>query len=124
MTLTELIARVEAGETGRELDVAVLRAAGKTLKQRNYPNNWLMEVERGWQTAPSPTTSIDAQAALPGRVVGVNLDERGTPWRAAALRRDTPTTNWRYADLFVGTAPTEPAARLAALLRAVHEEGR
>lgn len=90
--LRTLIDRVESGEVGRELDAEV--------------DDWLLannhRAIRSSPGTPAWSTSIDAQAAL-GRIVRVEVHD---DFVVAAIEHGEPTR-----------APTEYAARLAALLR-------
>lgn len=106
-----LIARVQGGETGREVDAGVALAAG----WRRLHGVWWVppaEKESGLLLMPPFSTSIDAQAALPGRIVQVHLASDGI-WGAMP--------DGDYTIQRLGTAPTEPAARLSAHLMAMKE---
>lgn len=113
-----LIERVEAGETGRELDAEVAEAAG--LVDEAHCRQWCAMDGRTDLTrarfisawAPFFTTSIDDQSALPGRIVRVEqIDICPVHWHA------------RTEGEIDGSAPTEAGARLAALLRGMRPAG-
>lgn len=121
MTRAELLAlaeRVETGETGYELSDACWVAAG----WRNDGRYWYSPTD-GLVCAvimPDLSASIDAQAELPAQVVHVIW--RGTvdgKYEATALATpDADGERWSG----TGCASTEPAARLAAILRAMAEK--
>ena len=127
-TIQALIARVEAGETGRGLDVEVHLLIEPSLA--DWP--WQYDARfAGWVDtsdpdrlnridAPRYVVSIDAQAALPLKIIKMDW------WEITDIdgRRDEcevigkkPTSRTKY----IGRAPTEPASRLAAHLRAMME---
>ncbi len=130
--LAALIDRVERGETGRELDADVWLACapGRTRVKWSYVHTAtgkLCEVDETRQrqqdgtnrliVVPCYTTSIDAQAALPGDICEIHgyLSDKNewTTWRARVLSiAGVPV--W-------GVGPTECAARLATKLRAIME---
>lgn len=106
--LLALAARAEAGGGGALSD-DVWRAMGwsyfgggewtRPEKSGDDPDRFV------YGPRPSLDTSIDAQAELPGRIVSM--------WHEA----DYVAAEAR--GLMIGRAPTEPLARLAALLRAM-----
>jgi hypothetical protein len=130
-TLEALAARIEAGETGKELDALAFEA----LKPQRY-----MEVREllcealgdGFgdrrdgilrdgvaDEAPRYTASVDAAKALQEEVL-----PECRVYHAAQFRGlyEFGLINAR-GEVIYGSAPTEAAARLAALLRAYGEEG-
>lgn len=122
--LEALIARVEAGETGWKLDGEIALAFG-WLHQKGprtggrlwyRPGVDLLDRMNGTPLPPALTTSIDAQAALPGRIKYVSNHYTLNPpsWATSAI------TEGRNGDI-LAYAPTEPAARLAAHLRVMME---
>ena len=123
MTITEIIERLERGETGQELWAECLRLAGHETQHRHRDSfhfwEWKQKGSNVWQWMRDGTESIDAQAALPGRIVEVIWvsDEPGLPATDCHAYADGPAGE----PLPSGRAPTEPAARLAALLRAMEE---
>ncbi|HXT81405.1 MAG TPA: hypothetical protein VN702_17715 [Acetobacteraceae bacterium] len=118
---TELLAlaeRVEAGETGRDFDNEICLSIGWTVFD-TAECTLLPPSKTDWADATQPpclTTSIDAQAALPGRIVLSELEQWPDKFAARACRDER--TGWGE-----GRAKTEPSARLAALLRAMAEGG-
>lgn len=110
---TELLAlaeRVEKGGTGYALSDACWSAFGWRNDGRYWrrPADGLIEAV----IMPDLTYSIDAQAAMPGYVhhlIRVTGKDDLVHWVATA-------------GASTGTARTEPAARLAALLRAMAED--
>lgn len=103
--LASLIARVEAEETGRELDAEVARAAGWQLDRSGPDDRWQVPGYANLWELPEFSVSLDSHAALPGRIVRVEL--HGNRWSAVLDRHEG----------HVGRGPTEIAARLAARLR-------
>jgi hypothetical protein len=144
--IAALVARIEAGETGRELDRAVARAVGwhrvEPRHTRVKNGGWIAPEDfRGVMSSgapildslhgtdihrdvPSFTTSIDAQAALPGRIVATGfipeIETVGFPehWFAQADRKPT---SGNMSNVYHATAPTRAGAELAAHLRAMME---
>ncbi|KCZ47728.1 hypothetical protein [Hyphomonas sp. CY54-11-8] len=127
-TLLALAARVEAGETGRELDAEIFVALGwvpseAALVGGTEPILMVTHPDHvgGTHTPLKITTSLDAIAALTERVLPEGK------WEISTGRRCPGEDCW-WATAIIGArrykvhAPTEPAARLAALLRALAEK--
>lgn len=121
MTITELISRIEAGDTSRELDRLVhnIVSPADQIHTDNLGNMYAYGKSLpGWpipKETRSPkyyTTSIDASEALPGKVVEVSQQISGK-WEAYASNG---------ASVLISEAPTEAAARTAAKLRAMEKE--
>lgn len=137
-TLLALAARVEAGETGRELDAEIFVALGwvpseAALVGGTEPILMVTHPDHvgGTHTPLKITTSLDAIAALTERVLPGHYIEVSGPRKY--LNIPTPVPNYWKAVLssgqhgfsgvdWIAWAPTEPAARLAALLRALAEK--
>lgn len=109
--LLALAVRVEAGEAGPELRFWVWWWArannGGAPPDPEYAARNIKQND-----APRYELSIDAQAALPGRIVKVWTAPDGMGAEAVS---GSVISECVY-------APTEPAARLAALLRAMAED--
>lgn len=103
-----LAARAEAGGDATLSD-DVWRAMGWFERDcRRYwfrPDNTVC-----WGPRPDLCTSIDAQAALPGRLIAVQWDDNRN---CRVVTEAANGTRW------YSVAPSEPLARLAALLRAM-----
>ncbi len=117
---TELLAladRVEKGETGRAIDGEIWLVTIWTDTDEGHYRSWTMQNGRTDLTrqmfvdawTPAFTISIDAQAALPRRIVKVwtTPDGMGAEAESGSVISECVS------------ASTEPAARLAALLRAM-----
>ncbi len=111
--LLALAARAEAGTWSREDDATLVeQLGGKVHTDREWrlvtsfdgtPDGALVPI---WHY----DKSIDAQAELPGEIYGCRRSfSEGTTWRWEAFAGGP----------HVGRAPTEPLARLSALLRAM-----
>lgn len=143
--IAALVARVEAGETGRELDRAVYASQGFCLHPNTIrsgaqsdtgfdcvdcgANSWGRVGPKGERlraNIPAYTTSIDAQAALPGRVIAIQHLRRHEllgqkhAWRAWAESDQEPCPLLGREE-HEACAPTRAGAELAALLRAMME---
>lgn len=110
-TLAALVARIEQGEVtdALERELTVFFHDNGGIGGVNYgPDLWIIRNGGEW------LTSIDAQAALPGRILHANIryGDGGESWEAMSEYKGA---SW------VASAPTEAAARLAALLRAMME---
>lgn len=120
-TTTDLVKRLEAGETGREIEVAIFHAlssaqmpASIAIDSVDAQWNWLSYFHSGWTNT---CTSLDAAVALVERVLPDNC------WDVQSAHRKVPA----YATIFGATnidetiqacAPTPAAALVAALLKA------
>lgn len=106
--LLTLAARAEAGG-----DVTLSDDCWRAMGYMRFGVQWTApDGITSFRPRPDLCTSIDAQAALPGRVVECRQMRDGS-WRAWPEGHET-------LDVGVGGhAPTEPLARLAALLRAM-----
>jgi len=124
--LEALIARVEVGEIPGRHDFAIdafraeiAKAIGFVFEPRKKPFDkdiWRNKITgQGYFVGDLPgwEISIDAQAALPGQIINVcrRWNQR---WVAYCILPNTT-------EEFSGHAPSEPAARLAAHLRAMME---
>lgn len=120
-----LAARAGAGETGQKFTAEIVAAVvgAPAVEQSRLNGRWCIYDDQGrlWQFAKEHdalaivfrhdmdlSKSLDAQAALPGRVVSIRWHWDAKQWRASVENQD------RYS-----FAPTEPLARLAAKLRAM-----
>lgn len=115
-TLRALAARCEAGESGARLDREIAYALGLGKSRGFAYSGRLYATESGptFDVAPMPewpplTSSLDAQAALGVRIGSVVCVDDGE--RVSAVTWGRPR--------FGASAPTEPLARLAAILRAL-----
>lgn len=121
--ISDIVARLEAGETGPEIDASVFRAVGYSvaIHHRRYRRH----TERApWERIPAVSTSLDAierlmAEVLPGWmwvVCWIGPNEEGSPRAVAALfSPGNPHTE------IEGRAPTVTGAWLAAILRAYRE---
>ena len=127
--LRALAERAERGETGRRFEEEILRALGWTTYDTRFGSYWRDpsgEDGIGLDQQPRLTTSIDAQAALGAQVSGIQHyrhDAHGkplpAPWCDAwACARDDAGKPY----VANAKAPTEAAARLTAILRAMAEK--
>lgn len=137
-TLLALAARVEAGETGIAVDAEIFRAFGSPLPDMFLGTNVNLEWNDDGHarmnfgelsikyTPPAVTTSLDAIAALTERVLPEHQYHVGYTWP-----NQFGDVGGHYAEIELAFgagigrsdgAPTEPAARLAALLRALAEK--
>lgn len=125
--LREIAGRIEAGESGPEIDRAVAEARGLTVTETRiaagYPAVGLKTVVRvNSEAVPDVmvdllpvSTSLDASEALRVRLL--------PGWKVARIDESAVWTvtlslpGWPYTSKDA-TAPTEPAARTAATLRA------
>lgn len=113
---TELVKRLEAGETGREIDIAICRVLRGALV-RGDAGQWEFVPVASHGSVAQLSTSLDAALALvemvrPGcdwSVAKVGPNHRANLWMPSALRL-MPSPHC--------TAPTPAAALLAALLKA------
>jgi hypothetical protein len=123
--------RVEAGESGPAIDAEIAIVAGDNDHEKLFVDRGLLyfhdpirRIRCRWQAQPV-TTSLDASDALRQRLLpGWFVDDI----REARLEVDP---SWRWAVTLrnmtkppevlqvIGRAPTEPAARTAAILRAL-----
>lgn len=138
-TTTDLVKRLEAGETGREIEVAIFHAlssaqmpASIAIDSVDAQWNWLSYFHSGWTGI---TTSLDAAVALvervkPGWRKGFRQhdDIEGDGWFAWLNSPDYRTecyaaggetrTSVASGTRFNADAPTPAAALIAALLKA------
>lgn len=128
-TLEALAVRVEAGEAGREIDALVLCAVveGRPQFDLTAGPDWMVVSETQRVRPAKYTTSLDAVAALAERVLPGHYTEVSGPRKY--LNIPTPVPNYWKCVLssgqhgfsgvdWIAWAPTECAARLAAILRA------
>lgn len=109
----DIVRRLEAGEVSRELDLDIGRAVGDIMFPPSPPNY---------------STSLDAAAALHERIAD--------NWTAIEVRSRAGRTRFSVdisredadggEEFVTGRAPTEPAARTAAILKAwaAQQEGQ
>lgn len=136
--LLSLAARVEAGETGREIDAFVCSYLQYGGQSYELPDGYRVIVERdpdgtpwmvgyrgetrGNRCSPPPlTTSLDAIAALTERVLPDHAIMVMQNWRNNWVVQVKPWEGSRK-DVTFAYAPTEVAARLTTLLRALAEK--
>lgn len=132
MTRDELIRRLEAGETGREMDALVCSAVGgrvehyATARQPNPTGMWLPPGKRDSPhdaaELPKCTTSLDAALALLGEVLP-GWDGMVEWWcdgdAVASIDKSSKSiTSVSDGTLANGRAPTAAAALCAAILEA------
>lgn len=116
--LAALISRVEAGETDRDISTAIARLLGWRVYETD-PDWHLVPSFDGVGEALRPildfTRSLDAQEALPGRIISVWFEPVATTLVPA--KTDMFCAEVEGGVQFNGCAPTEAGARLAAKLR-------
>lgn len=120
--LIALAERCERGEEGEQIEGDILLATAPDIGVKP----WRRDRRKGWLRvfwddsdpddehrveAPNYTTSIDAQAALGVRIIGVRWIPIRRFYQASATAEEGIATH--------ASAPTEPLARLAAILRAL-----
>lgn len=132
-TLEALAVRVEAGEAGREIDFLVWEAlepekcknaiqSRRQVSPKGTPLDAVRHLLMVGGGAQKFSTSLDAVAALAERVLPVHQFDSGYTWGSS---EGTGEGYYASIDLAFGAAhihvvmaPTECAARLAAILRA------
>lgn len=136
-TLEALALRCEAGEASRALDREIMstryRWGRRHIGVREDPGDrpvmtgvWIDPATDKWVTSAKDghkfTTSLDAVSSLQEVVLpGAILDIQQGPMRCAV---DVRGPSAKYIPGATATAPTEPLARLAAILRAKAAEIR
>lgn len=119
-TTTDLVKRLEAGETGREIDAEVFRHFGYTIKMIEgfgggkflaYPPDG---PERCEPARLAVSTSLDAAVALVERILP-EAEWNIWPVREKGICHATIPSK---GELYSVTAPTPAAALIAALLKA------
>lgn len=110
--LAAIVERLEGGEAGPDVDLATFSALGGL---RAY---WCEYPDKTRVMKSHVSTSLDAVAEMQEQLLPGWPSSAATPWRGR------PALAWVAADrdllqTFDAAAPTEPAARLAAILKAV-----
>lgn len=116
----ELLKRLEAGETGREIDAEIAVAVGGWKAARRHPG-MLVHPDRPNEVVsgcPAVSTSLDAALALVERVRPDAYIELSGPRKYLNIPTPVPNKWLAKLDDFRGWAATPAAALLAALLKA------